>query len=437
MNDRKVRQRLWVIVSIAAGCLFPAQPYAQTNAPGGVGPTQRQEPRAHTPASDAAAYDVKGVPVGSFRLFPELELNEAYNDNVYATQTGRVGSFIQFIKPTIDLRSDWNRHMLNFYAKGNIAIYSVDQLNNFQDFSAGTTGRVDIEQNWNIYGGASFNRAHEDRGSPNSTTTAGQAVTLYNQISANAGYYQKFNRFSARLDGRLDNYNYLTTGLGPSSGSLFNADRNRNEFRETLRLGYEFSPGFEAWTRGGLNQRRYSNSVDTSGFDHDSNGFDVVGGVAIDFGGITSIEAFVGYVQQTYDDPRYPQVAAPSFGLTGYWNPVREVSIRPFLQRSVIDSSLNSTSAYLSTALGVDADYAFRPNIKATGHFDYSMADYNAVSGTSNRYDQYFTFRAEVTYRLTPNLYVGPRYQFLHRTSNVTGSDYDQNLIMLRLGARL
>src|SRR4029079_13116294 len=106
----------------------------------------------------------QGVPVGSFRLFPELELDEVYNDNIYATPTGQpgtLGSFIQLIKPTFDLRSDWNNHMLNFFARGNFGFYSASALENFQDFSFGSTGRLHIQRDWNVYGGASFSRAHE------------------------------------------------------------------------------------------------------------------------------------------------------------------------------------------------------------------------------------------------------------------------------------
>lgn len=428
--------------ALAVSCVLTAGSAGAQQAPGGVGPAKPQEaPGARTPEVDARAYDPKGVPVGSFRLFPELELDEAFNSNVYATDastTPNVGSFIQLIKPTLDLRSEWSNHMLNFFARGNFGFYSVDSLNNFQDFSLGTTGRVDIQRDWNVYGGGSFNRAHEDRGSPNTTATVNQPVTVYNQISGNAGYFQKFNRFNLRADGRLDNYNYITPGLGPSNGAIFNYDRNRTETRESLRVGYEFSPGYQVWTRGTLNQRVYQYTIDTAGFTHNSNGWDVVGGVAVDLGGITSIEAFAGYLQQIYMDPRYPQVQGPTFGLIGYWNPIKELTIKPFIQRSVQESSLNSTSAYLSTVFGIDAEYYFRPNIKAAGHFDYSTADYNIVAGSGTaRVDQYYTFRADVIYNLDTHFFVGPRYQYLKRNSNQVGSNYDQNLIMLRLGARL
>lgn len=407
---------------------------------GSVGrPVPRQErPDSRSPSAITAEdYDPRGVVVGSFRLFPELELDEVYNDNIYAVSSAQTGSFIQLIKPKLEMRSDWSRHMLNFFARGNFSIYSVDSLNNFQDFSIGTEGRVDIQRDWNAYAGGSFNRAHEDRGTPNTVATSGLAPNVYNQVTGNVGYFQRFNRFSARLDGRLDNYTYLTQGLGPANGSLFNSDRNRTEFREAVRLGYEFSPGFEVWTRGSLNQRRYVNGVDASGFAHDSNGYDIIGGLAVDLGGITSVEVFAGYIQQTYVDFRYPTVQGVAFGLAAFWNPIRELYVKPFVRRTVEDTALNNTSAYLSTAAGLDVEYRVRPNIRATGHFDYSIADYNAVAGTTNRYDQYINFRGDVLYMPDNKFFVGPSFQRVHRTSSVANADYDQNIFMLRLGARL
>ena len=50
---------------------------------------------------------------------------------------------------------------------------------------------------------------------------------------------------------------------------------------------------------------------------------------------------------------------------------------------------------------------------------------------------QYLTFRAGVMYLPTANFFVGPTYQFIHRSSNQFNGDYDQNIVMLRLGARL
>lgn len=424
----------------SAGVLFATSAMAQ-GAPGSVGaPAVRQErPDTRAPNTVAAEnYDPKGVPVGSFKLFPELELDEVYNDNIYATNfgaAGRTASFVQLIKPSLNLRSDWNRHALNFFGKGNIGLFSVSNTPNFSDFSFGADGRYDIQRDWNVYAGGSFSHNHEDPGTPNAATGA-VPPNLYDQIAGNVGYFQKFNRLSVRADGRLDNYNYVNnfTSVG---GSLASGFRNRTEWRESLRAGYEIVGDTQAWVRGSLNQRNYVNKVDQSGFDRDSSGFDVVAGLQIDFGGITSLEVFAGYLQQNYVDGNFKQISQPTFGLTGYWNPIREVSVRPFIQRTVNDAGLATAAAYLSTSGGLDVDYKMRPNIKLTAHGDYAVADYSVISRTSTEYDQYWTFRASAMYSPDNIFFIGPSYQYVYKTSNLANANYDQNIVMLRLGAHL
>lgn len=435
--------RICGLVSVLLGGAFVLSVPAAAQVPGAVGtPGQRQErpDQRSSPAIAAENYDPKGVQLGSFKLFPELELDEVYNDNIYAVPTavGKTGSFIQMVKPTLDLRSDWSVHMLNAYAKGGLGFYGVDgTYNNYYDVSLGTDGRLDIQRDWNVYGGASWNRRHEERGSPNTVTTSTLPITVYNQIIANTGYYQKYNRFSARLDGRLDNYVYFNNGLGAANGVIPNSDRNRTELREAARLGYEFSPGYEVWVRGATNQRNYV-QTDVTGQNRSSYGYDIVGGVTVDLGGITSIEAFAGYLQQFYYDSQFANVSVPTFGITGFWNPMRELWIKPFVRRTVDDSALTTSAAYVNTVGGLDVNYHIRPNVRLNGHADYAIADYQPVAGTpGNRYDQYLTFRADVMYLLTPNFFVGPSYQYITRWSNQPNSNYDQNLIMLRLGTRI
>jgi hypothetical protein len=425
--------------TVAVTTILPVS-MALSQVPGVVGqPTQRETRVERTPTTRAGEdYTPIGVPIGSFKLFPQLELDEVYNDNIYAASSsvGKTGSFVQIIKPTLDLRSDWNNHMLNLFASGAFGFTAVNNTENYQDFGVGGDGRLDIQRNWNAYGGLSFNRRHEDRGTPNTVTSAFEP-NKYNQFVGNVGYYQEYNRLSLRLDARADNYNFVNSGPGPVAGVIFNGDRDRTETREAARFGYEFSPGYQAWVRGSLNQRLYSNTIDSLGFTHNSSGFDVVGGLAIDLGGITSFELFAGYLQQTYRDPRYPTVQGPAFGLIGYWNPVRELFVKPFVKRTVEDSALTGTSAYLNTAGGLDVDYRVLPNVKLDGHFDYSVADYSITTGGTNRNDQYLTFRAALTYYPAREFFISPTYQYTHRTSNVVNSDFDQNYIMLRLGARL
>jgi hypothetical protein len=158
----------------------------------------------------------------------------------------------------------------------------------------------------------------------------------------------------------------------------------------------------------------------------------------IDLGGITALEFFAGYLQQTYISGQFATISTPTFGLTGYWNPIRDLWVKPFIRRTVDDSAFTGSAAYVSTTGGLDVNYNIRPNLRVDAHADYAIADYSALSaGGNNQYDQYITLRAGLVYFATPNFYVGPTYQFIHRTSNQFQGDYDQNVVILRLGARL
>lgn len=414
---------------------------AQTPAPGspGLPPPRLERPDERTQAArEGENYEPRGVRLGSFLLFPVLEVDEAFNDNVFAVPSGSgpTASFLQLIRPSAELRSNWSSHMLNFYARGNIGFYTAAPTQNFQDVSVGADGRVDIQRNWHTYGGLSFNRKHEDPGLPN-TVSGTSNVTVFNQLSGNAGYYQKVNRLSGRAEFSADNYNYFNNGLGVAQGVVPNSDRNRTELRESLKLGYEFLDGYEFWVRGSLNQRMYVTPVDATGFARNSNGWDAVGGITFNLGGLTTAEAFAGYLQQNYVNQGTPPLQGPQFGLLANWSPVRDLQIKPYVRRTVSEAAFIGDSGYLNTSMGLNTSYNVRPNIRLNGLADYTIADYQTFSSTNGRYDQYVTLGASAMYTPVREFFIGPSYQYVYRASNQPGLDYSQNVIMLRLGARL
>lgn len=442
MLPRPVRRAFTFGAVALAGLSLIDEAVAQI-VPGSPGPPPPRPERPDTrpaAATEGERYEPIGVQVGGFRLFPALELNEGFNDNVFATPVanGQTPSFIQIIKPGLELRSTWSNHMLNFRATGAFAFYTAAPIQNYQDFSVGADGRIDIQRNWNIYGGLSFNRQHEDPGTPN-TVTGVVGATIYNLSSGNVGYYQKINRFSGRVDFRANYYNYYDNGLGLAQGVVPNTDRDRMELQESVRFGYEFLNDYEVWVRGTLNQRLYNTQPDAAGFFRNSSGWELVGGFTIDIGGLTTAEVFAGYLQQNYVDSRFQTLQGPQFGLAAYWTPLKELWVKPYVKRTVNEAAFVGDSGYLGTSFGVEVDYKVLPNVRLNGRGDYSIADYQGSpsAGTTNRFDQYYLFQAGVMYSPVREFFVGPQYQYVYRNSNQPGFNYGQNVILLRLGARL
>ncbi|QQS14160.1 MAG: outer membrane beta-barrel protein [Rhodospirillales bacterium] len=417
-------------VRIAAAAFLVAGTFAgaaaQTPRPGTVTPGKGEN------------YDPVGMPVGSFRVFPVLELVELYNSNVYATSGGTRDDFVTVVRPGLELRSNWNNHMLNFFTSGAFGFYAKNSRMDYQDFRVGSEFRVDIQRQWNIYGGAQFNRLHEDPGSPNATPNAITDPNKYNQSIANLGYYQRMNRFSARLDGRVDNYKYTNNRNQPGGASITNRDRDRTEWTESLRLGYELVEKYEIWVQGGLNQRNYNRNVDSAGFRRDSTGWEALLGATIDFGGITQVEAFVGYRDQDYSDSRLGHIRGVMFGMTGFWNPIVPLFVKPFVKRTIEETVSTTQAGYWATAFGVNVDYAMRPNVKINGGFSYTINDYKRINtpGATSRNDDYINFEIGLRYLPTENFYVGPSYQFTNRNSNAAGNDFSRHLVALRGGVQ-
>src|ERR1700704_136768 len=66
-----------------------------------------------------------GIPLGSFRLFPTLDVRAGYDTNVFASSAGQqTGSAYEAIRPSLDVRSDWNNHMLNFGGYGAFGFFN-------------------------------------------------------------------------------------------------------------------------------------------------------------------------------------------------------------------------------------------------------------------------------------------------------------------------
>ena len=397
---------------------------------------QRQGPQPRPLHKDEAGqYEPVGIAVGSFRLFPGTEIKAMYDDNIYASKVDTKADYITSLIPSIDMRSDWNNHMLNFSAIGAAGLYKSHSAENFEDYSVGTNGRVDILRNWNFAGGATFSHRHEERGSPDSTSRA--KPTEYDQAHGEVSGFFKLNRMSYGSQFRADNFTYDDNSSNPPGQSSTNPDRDRLEVRQDVKIAYEFIDDNEAWIRAGVNQRSYQRSRDSAGFNRSSNGIEVTCGASLDFGGITRLELFGGFAEQSYRDQRFGAISGPMFGMSGMWNPIVPLVIKPFLQRSIEDSVSPTQVGYVATTPGVSIEFKPVPHISFNARTSYSMNDYTAASvpGASFRSDATFDLGIGAKYWFSESFYVGPSFHRMERTSNTGASDFIRNRGLIITGA--
>ncbi len=261
--------------------------------------------------------DPLGVRMGSFFLFPKIGLSETYDDNIFRTDGSEVDDFITVLSPSLNLKSNWNRHSLNFGASADIGRYADRTTENYEDYNVNTGGTLDITRRSHLSGGLSYAKLHEERGSPDAAN--GINPTEYKLANADASFRQQLNRVNVTVGGTAKNYNYDDVSL--SGGGVSNQDdRDRNEYEGSVRLGYEIVPQYEAFVKTTVNKRSYISSVDDAGVNRDSNGYALDGGVRIDLTGKTFGDVFVGYRSQDYKDPTLSTVSGMDFGADLTWN---------------------------------------------------------------------------------------------------------------------
>jgi len=367
--------------------------------------------------------------LGPFAVDPSITISELFDDNIFSTRNNEVSDLITIISPSLGLTAKGSDYALSFDAGADIARYAERGAEDYEDYWFGTDGRFDLMSNLTVFGGLRYSFEHEGRESPDDVN--GEEPTTYSDLQSYFGTSARFDDVTLRLGGTVERLDFDDVAAG--GFTINNDDRDRTLYELGGRVGYVVAPGIEPFAQGNADFRRYSSTRDDLGFDRDSEGFAVAGGIKLSLIRSLKAEAFVGGLHQDYQDGRLPAITAPDFGarLHARLSPRTEASA--YLDRSVEETTLAGASAYLSTTAGGSIEHALLPGLTAEADFSYSQNDYEGV----NRVDNVIFAGLGLTYFFLPNVFLGTEYQFLQRDSNISGEDYDENRLFIRLGAQL
>lgn len=383
---------------------------------------------------ERAALEPTGHRLGSIMVLPQIDVAPKYNSNLFATANNPKADVATVISPSLAVRSDWSRHAINLSVSGDIGRYRKYTSENFDDYGVSAGARLDIHRDSQIWFGATQSQLHEARGSPDDVN--GAEPTVFDQTSGSIAYQHRFNRLRMRLSGGWVRYDFRDTAA--ATGTINNDDRDRNEYAASLRFGYAVTPNFEPYVRGTANLRDYVQEHDDAGFDRDSWGYETMGGMVVDLGGITKLDAFAGFLFQDYHDPRLETVAGPTFGGAINWNPARPLWLRLYAKRFVAETTQVDYSASLNTEVGIVIAMTPRPDLSLTIRTAHLVSDYerNPSSAVAEREDDFLIADIGLRYFLNRHLHVGPTARYVRRDSTLQHLDYSQTVALFRLGVR-
>jgi hypothetical protein len=379
-----------------------------------------------------------GVALGSFYLYPQIELNGGYDTNVFAQNAtlGTTASPYTTVAPTLELRSNWSNHQLRLLGGAGFGFYSAAPTQNYVNFNLLADGKLDIDYDFYSTGSAGILRTTEALGTPNAV--AAQSPTVQYNVPVGLGFYKKFNRFFMGGNVTANKYWYEDYSVITSQG-LPAASRERTEYNESLRFGYELTEDFAVFVAPTISQIRYTQTTDSAGQNRNSDGATVGAGVTWKLNEISILEGSLGYTQQN-NQSGLGNTGAYTFGLAGTWTGYAPLTLRPNISRSINQSALANYSAYVSTLVGLDFNYIIHDAWTLVGGLSYNSADYTPVIGTGAppRTDTYLRGQIGLLYTLRPQVQIGPTFEYSSGSSTdpINGPSYQRQIYSVRLIAK-
>ncbi|QQS10601.1 MAG: outer membrane beta-barrel protein [Rhodospirillales bacterium] len=425
-------------LALGAGAAAQQQPSSQsppaassTTQPQGSGGTAREKkevsardesilrrPRAERP---------DGLPVGQFILFPRIEIEGEYDDNVFRTRNSTKDDLIGRVRPGFSLVSDWERHSLEIYGQAELARYATYSSLNYESFQAGGRGRIDFTDELAWHTEIDFARIRVPPGAPGLFGAVGTSQTMH--VLTTGGYLAySGDPFFFRIGPRVRRIDYVKGVVG---------DQDFTTYEVAARAGYRVTPDVSVFLDTSYQWVRYSTKIDTAGFNQNNDGFDVRLGVAYDITRVVSAELGVGYFRRDFDDSRYKPQDGVSVQGKIYWNPSDTFSIEAEARRSLSEyrSALANaaTSNAVQTFVGLRMGWEPIEPLMIDGGVSWDQYNYRG----QGQKEDYYTFDIGAKYYFSPQVWAGPRYIFQHRHAKPSALNYVDNRFLLTLGGAL
>lgn len=362
-------------------------------------------------AAIEALSKIHGYSLGYFKVQPEVNFFYGHDDNIFAEHDNEQHDDIYGISGNLSLKSDWDKHKLNFNAGLESGRYDQYDDEDYDDYWLNTDGRYDLSKYTNFFGGLSFSEEHEDRGSPDDQF--GDEPTTYTSTQTHAGASQKWGNISLRLGGTYEALDYDDVGQ-PNGGKLNNDDRDRDLYGAGVRLSYKMSPRLQPFFQTIVDNRRYDSKADDNGYERDSDGYRFNIGVEGRLSQLISGSAYIGYIRQEYDDRRFDDVNELDIGGNLKWQMSPYSNVNAYLSRTLEETTRAGSAGYLLTVAGINMQHRFSRKGTLTAHLMLGEENYQDSTVSDDIIDWGIAYR----HFLTKNVYLDTSYRLTGRDSS-------------------
>lgn len=386
---------------------------------------QERVPSA-TGSSDRAAFQPQGFPLGGFRVYPTLRISGSYDDNVLVRGSDKRGDAVLTVSPQARAQSQWSRHALTVDAYARANRYARRGQLDREEYGVASSGRLDVLRTWVFTGAGSYARSFEQRGTPGDLDFVNRYIG-FEEGQASVGISNQFNRVTVGVGAAATGLRY-DTALG--GGNLVNQRfRDRNIGSVNGRVSYQYSAITSLFVAGTANRVRYRGDA-ASTIDRASDGYNVLGGARFEITRLLSGEVGLGYLNQSFRDPRYSDFSGLNYSLRLNYQPTALTGVSVTADRQLTDSALFQVGGVLASRVGVAVDHELLRNVLLAADLGYVRYTYRGLDRTDNRW----TAGAGVRYRMSRYLSTALSYNRVSQSRDAAfGRDFSSNRFTLSL----
>jgi hypothetical protein len=363
------------------------------------------------------AYDPIGIGVGGFQVFPTVQGKLAYDDNIFLRENNVVSDEIITVVPSLRARSNWSSNSVNLNASSTLRRYLSHKDQNSNEYQAQIDGQLDIRRSWIADATAGYGHLIEPRGTAGNDFVTGEPVR-YDHYNAAARTTKTFSRIAISGGISADRYRYQDIQSGGLS--VDQSFRDHDTVAANFRVDNRIGSTSNLFVSGSVNHIRYDNQESRN-----SNGYSILGGIKFEVTRLLHGEAAIGYISQSFKDPRFRGFGGLNFNANLVYEPTRLTTFRLRANRSVTDSALVGVPGVLQSQIRFEAEHELLRRLILSA---YVEGDREVYRGLDRRQNRYYA-GAGARYYLTQHLAATISYDHQQQSTNglASGNKYHGN----------
>jgi hypothetical protein len=351
------------------------------------------------------------IPLGTLTLSPSMAIKGGYDDNIFATESGRVADGFARFMPQAALHTNGSQSVWTLDGRAQIDRYAHRTTEDIADYAITASGITKIDHATTLRAAIRVESEHQSRLSQDIFAFTLKPIR-YTEQSGSLGITRDWGKFRASGEARLIRYNYRDGRL--ADGSVYDQQPSDNtSYRVGVKLSYAQTPALAWFLNASYNNRNFrTGTVQTP--ERDSHGYQVLGGVDFEPTALIRGSIGIGYLKQNFRLPFYRNLGGLAYNARIQFFPSQLTTVTLKGQRSVLDSGIPGSGGYLSTEGSIQVDHEWLRQLILSASFGLQHNKFNNLDRVDNRK----AVMGQASYKMNRYASIDLRYDRLDQSSH-------------------